>query len=413
MRKRQDALKFFSAAALSTLVITPVAAEIPWTEAHPLRRDALVEGRDFHYNSESFLHRFSYRHLSDKPEPGRDGIRGTGGSISSDSLYIDYYLQKTFAFDDQRHAFVARMQRGEDFDGHFERQLVGVSRQVSQNWRAAFLSDVTGNKADADVQLEAQWQHQQTHTLRLAVVLTDPMFNDKNGTGGEYRQSPVTYFAHYRHHPEQGSRGEIAVNFSPKASFEDRLASVIASGDQLRLMAAFSTPVGDRWRTGLRFKGERSERSFRFQRDEPPAADSFSRRMYSLSWHITATDLPAQPHVGLRHYRLHERGWFGEALASSGRNLRDGTAVFAGLTFNTGERQSWQPNVTISKITYDRNFVEDPSVNRRENKWIGKLSLPWRYVADRQRGATITLSPSIRLHTGAFGGGNIQVHWPL
>ncbi|MFU8814387.1 MAG: hypothetical protein ACNA7W_03515 [Pseudomonadales bacterium] len=179
-----------------------------WTEPSPWCREALLDGRDFNYSREAFLHRESYRHRSDEPTTDADGVRGTAGSVSGDELYTDIHLQKTFWADNERLGFFVRMQRFEDFDGRFDRQIVGVQAQLGSAWQVALAGDVKGSKAETDVQLEARWQPDDHRLLRLVYVAPELFFNDKDGVG-EYDKQPHTVFLHYRHRFGGGSIAEL------------------------------------------------------------------------------------------------------------------------------------------------------------------------------------------------------------
>ena len=85
---------------------------------------------------------------------------------------------------------------------------------------------------------------------------------------------------------------------------------------------------------------------------------------------------------------------------------------FAGMHLDTGERSTLAPTVYISRARVDQDAVGDWAA-RDEDAWIGKLSLPWHLTVDAATGAVVTVSPSFRLHRFAFGGGNVQFHWPL
>lgn len=390
---------------------SPAAADL-WTEPQPLRREALMEGRDYTYGSESFLHRFSYRHLSERPFSDEDGVRGTAGSVSGDELFVDIHGQKTLHFDDNRHYVFLRMQRFEDFDGRYDRQIVGVGRRFGESWRLALAGDVRSDKAESDIQLEARWRPDDNRMLRMTYIAPEYFYNSKGDGSGEYKRRAHTLFVHYRHHSPAGWRGEVAVNYSPEARFQDDRQGVLASGDQLRLMVRGSVPVGQ-FRVGARLELERTDRDFEWQQVPAAGADDFRRRMHGATLYLAMPGQRWSPEVGVRHFRLREDGWFGTELATVGQVRRNEPMAYASVTLDTGERHQWQPTVYVSNVEARRRFDQRPRDNRDREQWLGKLSLPWRYTVDQQSGAQLTVNLSMHLHEFAFGGGNVQLHWPF
>lgn len=401
---------FIAIATLSALISIPAQGDI-WTEPSPWRREALIEGRDFTYGNEAFLQRFSYRHLGQKPLAGEDGVRGTAGSVSSDELFVDIALQKHLYFDDDRHNIFVRMQRFEDFDGRFDQQIVGIGRRIGSSWHLALAGDVTADKAEANIQLEARWQPGSDQLLRLAYIRPDHFFNDK-GNKGNYLRNPQTVFLHYRHQPTQGWHHEVAVNYSPEARLDDNRNQLLASGDQLRAMVAASVPVGEA-RVGARYKMEKTDRDFVWQQSPAPGADSFQRRMYAATLFAKLPQQRFTPEIGVRHFRFEESGWFGTETGSTGKIRRSEPLLYTTATVHLSERQQWQPTIYVSRINHLRQLDQQPASNRDEEEWVGKLALPWRYTVDQGSGAVLTINPTVRLHRAAFGGGNIQLHWPF
>ena len=383
-----------------------------WTEPNPLRREALVDGRDFSYGSEAFLNRLSYHHLSDQPTTDRDGVRGTAGSVTGDELFVDIHLQKTLDFTDERHAVILRMQRFEDFDGRFDRQIVGFARRLGNDWRIALAGDVRGSKAETDIQLEASWTPDAARLLRLTYIRPEAFYNEKGADSSRYRDEPQIWFLHYRNRPDGGIHTEIAINLSPSATFEDPQAGLLAEGRQLRLMANGSLPARD-WRLSARIELEDTDRSFDWR--DPPAADAdqFRRRMHAVDVSARLGLHRLAPTVGARHFRLEEDGWLGASTASTGRIRHDEVTLYASLTFTRGDRHSWQPTVYLSDIDADRALDLQPARSRSKSGFAGKLALPWRYTVNEAQGAVLTVNPTLKLHEMAFGGGNVQLHWPL
>ncbi len=398
---------------LTLLLPVGVAAESPWRDPHPQRLDGFVEGREFLYNSSSFINRFSYRQLSDMPAPGDDGLSGTGGSVTGDELYLETNLQKTLYFDDDRYGIVARVQRREDFDGRFDRQLLGVVRRFGDSWRAMFSADVSGDKGEVDFQYELTWQPDNDRRLRLALIQVDRLYNNKGNSDNKYERTPVTLFAHYQQRLKSGLGVDLAVNYSPHAQYEDRSNALYVRGDQLRVAGALSADVSPSWRSGLSFRLENTGREFRaLMADSGAGREDFDRRLRSVTLSVRS-DASTEFHAGLRHFVLEEQGWFGQNLASTGFNRHSETLLFAGMTVARRATSWWEPTLTIGGIDVDRVLQQRPADNRRDEDVLARLTLPWRYVVHQQSGAILTLNPTLNLDSLKFGGGNIQLHWPF
>lgn len=397
--------------ALLLLLASGAYADSPWRDPHPQRLDGFVEGREFLYNSASFINRFSYRQLSAMPAPGEDGLSGTGGSITGDELYLETNLQKTLYFDNDRYGIIARVQRREDFDGRFDRQLLGIVRRFGDDWRAIFSADVSGDKGEVDFQYEAIWRPDENRRLRLALIQVDRLYNNKGNSDNKYERTPVTLFAHYRQRLASGLTADLAVNYSPHAQYEDRDNGLYIRGDQLRVNAEIGVDMAPSWRSELAFQLEDTGREFRALIPGSNAGQqSFSRRLRSVSLSVKS-DMSAQFHAGLRHFVLDEQGWFGQNLASTGFHRRHETLLFASLKVARRASSWWEPTLTIGDIDVDRVLWQRPADNHRDDDVLARLTLPWRYVVHQQSGATLTLNPTLNLDSLKFGGGNIQLHW--
>lgn len=400
-------------AALPILLLlsTPCGAVGDWDEPHPWRRDALLEGRSFDYDSEAFLQYFSFRHLSRHPGPREDGIAATVGSVTSDRALSEYRLRKRFMFDGGRQSFTFQADRGEDFDGHYDRQLVGFSQRLANDWRLSLRGDVKGDKAESDVWFQGEWLPSDNHQLWLALILPDAYFNGKTDGELEYRSHPRTYFAHWRIGGERGARFEISLNHSPPATIVDISTGMKASGDQTRAMLATGYHT-DNWHSRLEVRGESTSRHYDFAATPPPA-DEFDRQMHSVTLSVGLDEMALQPEFGAYHLRLQEEGWFGSASGSTGEMVREEPLVYAGITLPGGPRHHWEPTLYLSRPRIEQQVQSPEWHDRDEKAWRGKITFPWRYVTDAERGGVITITPSLQLHEFGFGGGNVQLHWPL
>ncbi len=390
-----------------------VPADSTWIDPHPQRLDAFVDGRDFIYNWESFLHRLSYRHLSAVPLPAEDGLYGTGGSTTGDELYMDINLQMTLYTDNEHYGVQVRMQQREDFDGRFERQLLGFTRRFSNNLDLTLLADVEGDKGRIGFQYELGWRPSEGQLLRMALIQSDSLYNAKSNSSNHYRKEPTTAFLQYRQLVAGTGQFELAANYSPQASYEQRSAGQLFQSEQLRLMTDIQIPVTAHWQMGLRVELEKTDRTISSLLDVTPSDKDFHRRMQRYTWTAHNPSLRFSPEFGLHYFRLSERGWFGNNLASSGNHQRREFMVYLSGLVRKRERSYWQPTLYIGHIDLDSSFVQRPFDNRQREEVAAKLALPWRYIIHQQSGAILSLNPTFRLHRLAFGGANVQLHWPL
>lgn len=382
----------------------PAMIEDSWSEPQPVRRAAWLEGRDFIYNSESFLHRLSYRHIQDTPGPAEAGVRGTAGSTRSAEFFTDIALRVNLPFDNRKQAFHLAMYRQEDFDGRFDRQLVGISHQLTDTWQLRVQSDVRADKAESDIWFEAI-QNRGPWRLRLVTILPDAYFNSKSALDDEYLTKPRSYYWQAQWQGDQ-TIASISVNHSPLAIFQDSVSSILVTNRQTRghaLLGHSAGPLTFR----LQAAAETTWREFEYSR----GLDEFVRRMHSLDTSVTHEDLALQPELGLYHLRLQEDGRL-SATGPSGYRSRDEVMAYLGLSIRQSPRSHWQPTLYLSRSSLRRRLMDDGSPDRDERHWLGKINIPWRYEA-AANGATLTVAFSVRLHKAAFGGGNVQLHWPL
>lgn len=399
--------------SLSLSLSSPVFAESTWRDPHPQRLDGFIDGREFSYNAESFLHRLSYRQLTPGPIVGRDGLYGSGGSITGDQLYLEANLQKSLWFDNDVYGVVGRMMRREDFDGRYDRQMLGVARRFGSDWQGRLMADITGDKGRVDFQLEADWNPDSAHSLRTAVVMTDRLYNNKSDSDNKYFSTPLTLFAHYQW-VASGYTADLALNVSPQARYLDRVLNREVESEQVRVAASFSAPMGEALRTGLDIKVEQTDRNHTQLSSSGSLSEvPFQRRTQQVSWTLANEASARQWHGGAMYFRFREDGWFGEAFATGGHHWRDEAYVFAGARLGVSDTSWWEPTLYAGNVDMDRQWTQRPEYNRTEERWVVKLSAAWRYVVNQQSGAVLTLNPTFRLHSLGFGGGNIQLHWPL
>ncbi len=384
-----------------------VSADI-WSDPHPFRRDALFQGRDFDYDSRSFLNRLGYRQLFAVPAD-QDGIFGSAGSVTSTELYLDVAVQKTLSFDDDRHAVRLNYRRSEDFDGHFDQQRVGYGMDIS-DFRLGVSGDVRGDKAETDVYFEADWAPSEATLWRLNLILPDAYLNQKGESEAEYLSSARSWFVEWRQQ-WLGWQWRVAVNTTPTIRLLDSVVDQSAQAEQHRGMLELS--VGEQWRWQLRAEGERTDRQFTLDPDGLADEKTFQRRMHALTASVQAAQWQLTPTFGVYSLGMTEQGWTGLARSLTVTDQYDESYGFIALNHSLSQRWQWQPTIYAGYSRQRRSAVEDPDRNSRTDRFQGKLSLPFNYLAKAENGAWLSLSPSFYLHRAAFGGGNVQLHWPF
>ena len=379
-----------------------------WSEPHPFRREALIEGRDFEYDSRSVLYRLSYQPLFVTP-PGRDGIYGSAGSVTSTELYLDVAVQQTLRFDDERHSIRLNYRRSEDYDGYFDQQRIGYGIDVS-DFRFGVSGDVRGDKAETDVYFEADWTPSENASWRVNLILPDAYLNQKGENEAEYQTSAYSWFAEWRQQAADW-QWRAAVNVTPVIRLLDVAADQLAEGNQRRAMVEVS--AGERWRWQARLEGERTDRYFVFDPNGVAEEKTFCRRMHAITASLQDTERTLTPTLGIHYLRLEEDGWLGLAQSVTISDRYDETYLFVSLNHSLTQRWQWQPTVYAGRSRQRREYLEEPDRNGRIDRGQGKLSLPFSYLAKAETGAYLSLSPSFYLHRAAFGGGNLQLHWPF
>ncbi len=399
---------------MALVLLLPIHAYADtWGKPHPWRQQALLEGRSFEYDKESFLQRFSFRHLSETPVANEDGVRGTVGSLSSKTAYSEIRFRKRFPFDQGGRAFHLAMQRGEDFDGDYDRQLVGFSQALTDRWTLILRGDIAANKAESDVWFQSRWHAGKSGLVELAAIFPDTLFNDKTARSAKFRERPQTFFARARIPLSSALSAEISANHSPRVELDDRDRNLNAADTSTRASVQL-TWQNQHWRARFTSRFEDRERDFIWRNTTGDSTGDFRRDFHQTGLSLTHKTHRLKPAVGLHYYVLDEEGFFGTASNTRGELRRREPLIHTSLRLTTGDRHHLRPELLISRPDLDQQ-VNDESrwKDRSVDEVLSKLSLPWRYEVNRDDGAVLTISPSLELHEIGFGGGNVQLHWPL
>ncbi|MCH8499451.1 MAG: hypothetical protein LAT63_13320 [Marinobacter sp.] len=372
----------------------------------PWRMEAVLEGRDESFNDERLMHRFSYRHSQPEPAITDNGIRGTGGSVSSKRLYHDFRFRQDFGFNDDRQAFLLDIQRSEDLDGYYERQLVGFRYNLNDRRSLWLQGDVFGDKARSDVYFSARQAVGSDGWLHGSWILSDAYFNDKTLTEDRLTTLPYSFYLQW-HRPGT----TVSATYAAPARLDSDSQRLTVRNEHLK-GAVTQHWQHQQWHYTVNLEGEHSERSYRLD-EAPTTAQDFRREYYQLTLEAQWQAHPRQPRLGASYLTLRERGYFGRALDSTGTVKRSEPLVFGSLAFPVNERQTLRPALYGSFPRVDQQFASEDINDRDSERFVGKLMLPWEILLSPRDNAVLTLAASFRLHRAAFGGGNLQLHWPL
>ena len=161
----------------------------------------------------------------------------------------------------------------------------------------------------------------------------------------------------------------------------------------------------------LDFEGERTERSYHLYEDllnDLP----FDRNSVATTISIQFMEANYQPKIGLRYFSLKEEGYFGRSSDQTGKVDRRESFVFVEGRYLLSQRHSLRPALYLGNGMIEQAFSKETWRSKEQNEFIGKFVLPW-IIAVNDKGAHVTFSSGFDLHDQGFGGGNIQVHWPM
>ena len=395
------------------LLLSCGSAAASWNAPEPFRRDR-VDGRDFDYNAESFLHRFSFE---PKPALGghrghqTDGLRGWAGSTRSNELYVEMDAGMTIEFDAP--AFAAyQFRRREDFDGRYDANLFGMGLFLGE-FRFSVWGDVLGAKEDVDIHSELLWSPSAGNHVRFTLVSPDTWFNSKQGDG-EYERQPYTYHVEGRWQALDDLQLYGFINHNNPVRLREDVQGFRFRDRQDSAGLGFDLRLGPELALGVEVEGLYGTRR-RDGLDEPEAADQRQRRQFGLAtmelrqW--LRDDLKAW--YGLRYLHFDERNR--QPRAEDGGEIleRRESLVYGGVRWRWREQITLAPGVFVNYVDNTERYPGDPEQDDGDRGVYGKLTPAVEVLVDRRTGGTITFNPSVRLHRAAFGGGNIQVDLPF
>lgn len=396
---------------LLTLLTPAVSLASPNHLPQPWRLEAVVFGRDEIPNTERFLHELSYRHSQIHPTLTENGIRGTGGSVSPRRLFMDFRFRQDFGFNDDRQGFLLDIQRSEDLDGTFDRQLVGFRHQVTDDLELWLQGDVHADKSRADIYFSARQRIAGDGWVHGAWILPDAYFNDKTRSEDRQVSQPNSLFLQW-HQPWNDhslAATTASVTVSPPATIDSRDEGLIVANRSLRGAVTQRLTVAD-WRMQLELSGERTHRQYQLD-EQPDRQVPFSRHHIQAVMEATYLGHPFTPTIGTQFMRLRERGYTGRRLDGEGSIDRKEPTLFGNLNISLSPATTLSPALYLSSPRIDQSFAEDGDLRHRG--FTGKFALPLQITLSQQDQAVLTLSATTFLHKLAFGGGNLQMHWPM
>lgn len=377
----------------------------------PWRSDAVVLGRDEPYNAERFLHELTYRHRQTLPTATDNGIRGTAGSVSGDRLYFDFRFRQDFGFREDQNGFLLDIQRSEDLDGYYQRQLVGFRQNLGKRTEVWLQGDVFSDKAASDIYLSTRHHFNALNWLHFSWILPDYYFNDKTDSADRFDSNPQTFFLQWHQQGETAKEGTtFSLNLTPESRFISQQEALSVESDSQKAAFTHRQELGE-WRVHVHVEGERSRRSYAFHNADTSASAEFKRdHLYALG-SLALHRHPLSPRIGLSYRHLNERGFFGREINDQGEIQRKEPTLFGEVTMAINNHTRISPGLYLSAPEITRSLEQ--TVDDQHTGFIGKLALPIEFELSRTDQAVLTLNPTFYLHKAAFGGGNLQLHWPL
>lgn len=401
-----------AALAITAHALSPLRP-MGFADPRPFRLDDAQTGRDFDYNSESFLHRFTYRPLA-PPRTGlaedREGLYGSAGSTKSNELYAVMQLQKSLPLDNA-YFLRYRFLRDEDFDGRYDRNLLGVGRDFAQDWSFIFSGDVQGDKARIDMEAELSWRGNGSHA-RFALVAPDALFNDKQREA-QYSREPYTGFVDLRWQVRSDASVWTFINHNTPTRMHNESQDQRFHYRQTAAGVGVDSLLGRHWQLSAWLEGETSRRQHATLSGATESA-RLNRRYRELGAQLSrrlTTDLEGW--TGARLLRFDETGRHTPDVLDEQQTQREEALFYVGFSWDLAPAYRFHPGLYLNFIDNTEIHPAAPERDRHEDGFEGKLALPLELTVHRASGATLTINPTLRLHRLAFGGGNIQARIPL
>ena len=118
-----------------------------------------------------------------------------------------------------------------------------------------------------------------------------------------------------------------------------------------------------------------------------------------------------QPGLGVHYFYLREQGYTGRNLDGIEDLRRKEPTLSGHFSVVLAPAVTLKPAIYLSFPDIDQ--MDSGSDEEDYREFTGKLALPFEILLSREEGAILTLAPTVYLHKAAFGGGNLQLHWPM
>ncbi|HQH27479.1 MAG TPA: TonB-dependent receptor [Oligoflexia bacterium] len=375
-------------------------------ESEPFRRDdEEIEGRDFDYSDEDFLHRFTYRIRTDWQNvwnAEQEGIVLTAGSATTNELYAVHLLKKTIALN-ETFTGIIRHQRSEDFDGRYDRLLTGVGVNLPHNWSVSLVGDIVAEKEDIDPQLELAWNSPWGHRLRVIYTATDALFDEKNDEDAEYTRQPYTLFAEGR------ARLSEQLMLAGWMNYNSELELRMGDGrdftyNQTMYQAAVLWQPNGNWQLLLSAGGQDGERALRSP--ESAVTSQLERAHAGATFEVQFRHTDAfKTYYGYNYFYLSEIGLYPNVLPLGGELKRREHMIYSGIIWQISDQIGISPGVYLDVID-NRYPADEEEIAERVEKLLAKITMPLEYSFSPR--AKMTVNPTYELHKTNFGGLNIQ-----
>ncbi|KPQ02939.1 hypothetical protein [Marinobacter sp. HL-58] len=391
------------------LLPAPVATELNHI-AQPWRQDAVVLGVEEAPDVERYLHELSFGHSQPVPSATDNGIRGTGGSVGSRRLYLDFRFRQDFGFNEDRQGFLLDIQRSEDFDGSFDRQLIGFRHQLSEATEVWLQGDVFADKSRSDIYLSGRHTFSNESWIHGSWILPDFYFNTKTRTDDAFVDPAQSFFVQW-HQPSDEDRSgatTASVTYSPPSTFDSRDENLVVENESVR-GALTRQHRFQSWQLRMDLSGEYTRRQYSL--DETAGTIPTRRDHVRAGAEAVFTKHRLQPGIGLHYFYLREQGYTGRNLDDIADIRRREPTISGHFRLALAPAVTLQPAVYLSAADIDQSYSENDDDDHRG--FTGKLALPFEITLSQRDNAVLTLAPTFYLHKAAFGGGNLQLHWPM
>lgn len=399
-------------AVISAAILLPATSAAVTDLNHipqPWRQQAVVSGTEETANIERYLHELTFEHIRPVPSAIENGIRGTGGSVGSRRLLMDFRYRQDFGFNGDQQGFLLDIQRSEDFDGSYDRQLVGFRHQVTDATELWLQGNVFADKSRSDVYLSSRHTFDNGAWIHGSWILPDLYFNAKTRTDDRFVDPAQSFFLQWHLPGAQSQDGITAsVTYSPSSTFNSREEGLIVKNETIRGALTHQHHQGH-WRLRMTVSGERTRRNYNL--DEFADTIPTSRDHIRTEGEAVYGNHRLQPGIGIHYFYLRERGYTGRNLDETADVRRREPTVSGQFRLPLTRTVTLRPAVYLSAPDIDQSYSESDDDNHQG--FTGKLALPFERLISQQDNATVTLTPTFYLHKAAFGGGNLQLHWPM